>query len=74
MANKIRVTLTRVYEYDISKIQAKLKKAGYNDNEIDNYLLKYTAETEALKDFSCEMVYFEENIDAFVKATTEIID
>lgn len=74
MANKIRVTLTRAYEYDISEIHTKLKKAGYNDNEIDNYLLKYTAETEALEDFSCEMVYFEENIDDFVGATTEIID
>ena len=36
MASKIRVTLTRVYEYDISKIQAKLKKAGYNDDEISD--------------------------------------
>ena len=74
MASKIKVTLTRVYEYDISKIQAKLKKAGYNDDEIDDFLLKYTAKTEALEDFSCEMVYFEKNIDDFVKATTEIID
>ena len=74
MSSKIKVTLTRVYEYDISEIHAKLKKVGYNDNEIDNYLLKYTAETEALEDFSCEMVYFEENIDDFVGATTEIID
>jgi len=83
MASKIRVTLTRVYEYDISKIQAKLKKAGYNDDEIDDFLLKYTAKTEALEDFSCEMVYigiisnspfFEENIDDFVGTTAEIID
>ena len=74
MTSKIRVTLTRVYEYDISKIQAKLKKAGYNDDEIDDFLLKYTAKTEALEDFSCEMVYFEENIDDFVGTTAEIID
>ena len=74
MASKIKVTLTRVYEYDISKIQAKLKKAGYNDDEIDDFLLEYTAKTEALEDFSCEMVYFEENIDDFVGADTEIID
>lgn len=74
MSSKIKVILTRTYEYDISEIQSKLKKAGYNDNEIDNYLLKYTAETEALEDFSCKMVYFEENIDDFVEATTEIID
>ncbi len=74
MASKIKVTLTRVYEYDISKIQAKLKKAGYNDDEIDDFLLKYTAKTEALEDFSCEMVYFEKNIDDFVGANTEIID
>jgi len=70
MSSKIKVILTRTYEYDISEIYAKLKKAGYNDNEIDNYLLKYTAETEALEDFSCKMVYFEENIDDFVEATT----
>ena len=74
MSSKIKVILTRTYEYDISEIYAKLKKAGYNDNEIDDYLLKYTAKTKALEDFSCEMVYFEENIDDFVGATTEIID
>ena len=74
MNSKIKVTLTRAYEYDISKIQSKLKEAGYNDDEIDDHLLKYTARTEALEDFSCEMVYFEENIDDFVGATTEIID
>ena len=69
--NKIKVNLIRTYEYDVSEIQAKLKEAGYN--EIDDELLEDTARTEALKDFSCEMVYFEENIDDFVGATTEII-
>lgn len=73
MANKIKVSLIRSYEYDVSEIQAKLKKAGYNDDEIDNELLEYTAKTEALEDFSCEMGYFEENINDFVGATTEII-
>lgn len=72
--NKIKVTLTRVYEYDISEIQAKLKEVGFNDDEIDDYLLKYTAKTEALETFSYEMGYFEENIDDFVGVTTEIID
>lgn len=74
MANKIRVTLTRAYEYNISEIQANLKKARYNDNEIDDYLLKYTAKTKALEDFYYEMLYFEENIDDFVETTIEIID
>lgn len=73
MANKIKVNLIRTYEYDISEIQAKLKKAGYNDDEIDNELLEFTAKTEALEDFSCEMVYFEEDINDFVGATIEII-
>ena len=74
MNSKIRITLTRAYEYDISEIQAKLKKAGYKDNEIDDHLLKYAAKTEALEDFSCETVYFEETIDDFVGSTAEIID
>ena len=74
MASKIKVTLTRVYEYDILKIQAYLKKAGYNEDEIDNYILKCAAKIEALADFSCEMVYFEENINDFIGATVEIID
>lgn len=63
MANKIKVNIIRTYEYDVLEIQAKLKKAGYNDDEIDNELLKYTAETEALEDFSSEMPYFEKNIE-----------
>lgn len=74
MANKIKVNLIRTYEYDVSEIQAKLKKAGYNNNEIDDDLLEDTAKTEALEDFSSEMVYFEESIDDFVGATTEIIE
>lgn len=74
MANKVKVNLTRTYEYDISEIQAKLKEAGYNDDEIDNELLEFTAKTEALEDFSCEMVYFEENINDFVGATAKIIE
>ena len=71
--NKIKVNLIRTYEYDVSEIQAKLKEARYNDDEIDDELLKYTAKTEALEDFSCDMVYFEENIDDFVGVTIEII-
>ena len=74
MASKIKVTLTRVYEYNISEIQYKLKEAGYSDDEIDDELLEYTAKTEALEDFSCEMIYFEENIDDFVGATAEVIN
>lgn len=74
MANKIKVSLIRSYEYDVSEIQAKLKEAGYNDAEIDNELLEYTAKTEALEDFSYEMGYFEENINDFVGATAEIIE
>lgn len=74
MANKIKVNLIRTYEYDVSEIQAKLKKAGYNNNEIDDDLLEDTAKTEALEDFSSEMVYFEESIDDFLGATTEIIE
>lgn len=74
MNSKIKVTLTRVYEYDISEIQANLKKAGYNDDEIDDHLLKYTAKAKALEDFSCEMIYFEENMDYFVGSTAEMID
>ena len=73
MANKIKVNLIRTYEYDISEIQAKLKEAEFNDDEIDDELLKYTAKIEALEDFSCEMGYFEEDIYDFVGATTEII-
>lgn len=74
MANKIKVNLIRTYEYDVSEILAKLKETGYNNDEIDDELLKYTAKTEALKDFSCEMPYFEEDINDFVGATTEIIN
>lgn len=74
MSSKIKVNLIRTYEYDISEIQAKLKEAGYNDDEIDDDLLEYTAETKALEDFSCEMCYFEENINDFVGAIAEIID
>jgi hypothetical protein len=73
MANKIKVNLIRTYEYDVSEIQAKLKEAGYNDDEIDDDLLEYTANTEALEDFSCEMGYFEGNITDFVGAIAEII-
>ena len=73
MNRKIKVNLTRTYEYDVSEIQAKLKEAGYNGDEIDDDLLEYTAKTEALEDFSCDMVYFEENIDDFVGVTIEII-
>jgi hypothetical protein len=73
MSSKIKVNLIRTYEYDVSEIQAKLKEAGYNDDEIDDELLKYTAKTEALEDFSCDMVYFEESIDDFVGVTIEII-
>ena len=72
MNRKIKVNLIRTYEYDISEILAKLKEARYNDDEIDDELLKYTAKTEALKDFSCEMGYFEENINDFVGATATI--
>ena len=73
MANKIKVNLIRTYEYDVLEIQAKLKEAGYNDDEIDDELLEYTAKTEAFEDFSSEMVYFENSVDDFVGATTEII-
>ena len=73
MSSKIKVNLIRTYEYDVSEIQAKLKEAGYNDDEIDDDLLEYTAKTKALEDFSCDMVYFEENIDDFVGVTIEII-
>lgn len=73
MANKIKVNLIRTYEYDVLEIQAKLKEAGYNNDEIDNDLLKETAKTEAFEDFSSEMVYFENSVDDFVGATTEII-
>ena len=73
MANKIKVNLIRTYEYDVSEILAKLKEAGYNDDEIDNELLEYTAKTEALENFSCEMGYFEENINDFVGATATIV-
>ena len=70
----IKVNLTRTYEYDVSEIQAELIEAGYNIDEIDNELLEDTARTVALEDFSCEMGYFEENINDFVGATAEIIE
>ena len=74
MANKIKVNLTRTYEYDVSEIQAKLKKVGYKDNEIDDYLLKYVAKIEALEDFISEADYFGDSIEDFVGATIEIIE
>lgn len=71
--SKIKVNLIRTYEYDILELRDKLKEIGYNNEEIDDDLLEETAIIEALEAFSCEMVYFEENINDLVGATTEII-
>ena len=77
MANKIKVNLTRTYEYDVSEILAKLKEAGYNNDEIDDDLLKEIAKTEALEDFISEVVnevdYFADSIEDFVGATATIV-
>ncbi len=74
MANKIKVTLTRVYEYDISELEQILKEEVSKDVVIDETLLEAKSRIKALDDFSIEMMYFEENIDDFVGATTEIIN
>lgn len=74
MANKIKVTLTRVYEYDISELEQILKEEVSEDVVIDETLLEAKSRIKALDDFSIEMMYFEENIDDFVGATTEIIN
>ncbi len=73
MANKIKVNLIRTYEYDVSEILAKLKETGYNNDEIDDDLLKETAKTEAFEDFISEVDYFADSIEDFVGATATIV-
>lgn len=70
--SKIKVTLKRVYEYDISEIYELLDKDRFIYTVVNPTLLLERAKEQALIDFSSEMPYFEEDIEDFVRATATI--
>ena len=72
MSETIKVIFHRHYEVDKSIIHTRLKDNGYEDVEMDEQLMKETAEEIARDWLADEMPMFVDNTKDFVSATIEI--
>ena len=72
MANKIKVNLTRTYEYELSDLYSSINDGDRIQLDLSEEALFERAKEEAFGDFIDEMDYFADNIEDFVEATATI--
>ncbi len=74
MANKIKVTLKRVYEYELSDLYSSINDGDRIQLDLSEEALFERAKEEAFGDFLSDVDYIGYNIEDFVGATVEIIE
>lgn len=74
MTNKIKVTLKRVYEYELSDLYSSINDGDRIQLDLSEEALFERAKEEAFGDFVSEVDYFADNIEDFVGATAEIVE